>query len=162
MSMTDKQRAAVVNETKTWLGTPYKGWSCLKGHGVDCGQLLYGVYHAAGLIPVLKLPRDYSLQVSLHRASTEYVDLVATYFSEITEAEVKPGDIVVYQLGLAYAHAAIVVEWPNYVIHAVGRHGVSGAHGVKTPIFHKYRQHKKRFFTLKDAYCLEVLSVRHI
>ena len=134
----------------TWIGTPYRGWSCLKKCGVDCGQLLYGVYHACGLVPELELPKDYSLQVASHRASTEYVDLVMQFFDEITEAEVKPGDIVCYKMGLAYAHAAIVIKWPELVIHAEARHGVSGTHGAHMRMV---RKQDKRFFTLKERYC---------
>jgi hypothetical protein len=59
---------------------------------------------------------------------------IARYFREIPEAEVLPGDLVVYKLGLAYAHAAaVVVQWPEYVIQAEMRHGVSGAHGDEAP-----------------------------
>lgn len=125
----------------------------MKGCGTDCGQLLYGVFRACGLIPVIELPKDYSLQVALHRASTEYVDLVGSYFREIPEEEAKPADIVVYKLGLAYAHAALIVSWPDYVIQAVSRHGVSGTHGTKNPMF---RKNARRFFTLKDEFCTGV------
>lgn len=150
MPLTDTQREQIITETKTWIGTPYRGWSCMKGAGTDCGQLLYGIFRNCGLMPELELPKDYSLQVSQHQASTEYVDVVSTYFREITEAEVKPGDLVVYKLGLAFAHAALIVLWPDFLIHAVGRHGVSGAHGTKSPLF---RHRERKFFTLKDQYC---------
>lgn len=146
--MTDAQRAQVVREAETWLGTPYRGHARVKGAGTDCGQLLYAVYHACGLIPTIPLPKDYSLQVAKHRASTEYVDLVATYFTEIPEADVKPGDLVVYKFGHAYAHGALVVRWPDYIIQAEQAHGVSGAHGIKTPIF---RRAPRKFFTLKGT-----------
>lgn len=146
--LTTEQRAAIVRETSSWLGTPYRGWSCMKGCGVDCGQLIYGIYRQLNLVPVIELPKDYSLQVAQHQESTEYVDLVAKYFREIPEAEVLPGDVVCYKLGLAYAHAGIVISWPEYLIHAVGRHGVSGTHGTETPLF---RRAERRFFTLKDA-----------
>lgn len=146
--MTSEQREAVIKEAMTWIGTPYRGWSCLKGHGADCGQFLYGVYRACGLLPELTLPRDYSLEVAQHRASTEYVDIVKTHFDEIPESAVLPGDIVVYKLGLAYAHAAIVVSWPDFILQAEARHGVSGTHGTKTPL---YRRVPRRFFTLRTA-----------
>jgi cell wall-associated NlpC family hydrolase len=146
--LTNEQREDIVKEAQSWIGTPYRGWSCVKGAGVDCGQLLYGVFNACGLVPVLELPKDYSLQIAQHRASTEYVDTVAKYFREIPEAEVLPGDVVVYKLGLAYAHAAIIVEWPHHIIQAEARHGVSGAHGTKTPLF---RRAERRLFTFKDG-----------
>ena len=151
-----EQRRAIVEETKTWIGTPYRGWSCLKGAGTDCGQLLYGVFHGLGFIPEMELPKDYSLQVAQHQASTEYLSVVDRFFRQIEEAEVQPGDLVVYKLGLAYAHAAIVVEWPNYVIQAELRHGVSGSHGTKNPALrerHYLQGCVCDFRTLRDEYC---------
>lgn len=152
MPLTNEQRAKVVAETETWIGTPYRGWSCVKGHGVDCGQLIYGVYHNVGLIPILTdLPKDYPLHIGLHRASTEYVDLVLRYFREIPEAEVQPGDVVVWRLtgSMSYCHGALVKSWPDYIIHAYGDK-VKGANA-------KYRlrleKSDKLFFTLQDKYC---------
>jgi cell wall-associated NlpC family hydrolase len=148
--LTDSQRQLVIDELKTWIGTPYRGWSCVKGAGVDCGQLIYGVFRACGFLPELKLPTDYSLQVSQHRASSEYVDLVASYCDEITEEQARPGDLVIYKLGHAYAHGAFIVEWPSFIIQAEARHGVSGAHGTRTS---RFSTAPRKFFTLKDEYC---------
>ncbi len=153
MPLTLEQRSVILKEAYTWLGTPYAGWSCMKGKrgGVDCGQLVYGVFRNAGRLPMLTLPRDYSLQVSQHQASTEYVDLVETYFRSISESEVLPGDVVVFQFGLAYAHAAIIISWPEHIINAFGApHGVCSAHGKKTP---KFKHALKKFFTLRDEWC---------
>lgn len=148
--LTTQQRAEILAEAKTWIGTPYRGWSCLKGCGTDCGQFLYGVYRAVGLIPEFELPKDYSLQVSLHRASTEYIDLVDKYFRQIPEGEAQPGDLVVYKIGKGFAHAAIIVEWPHYVLQADDHNGVAGAHGTDTPIF---RRAERQFRTLRAEYC---------
>lgn len=148
--LTQDQRISIVAEATTWIGTPYRGHSCLKGAGCDCGQYLYGVYRALDLIPVIDLPTDYSLQVAQHRASTEYVDLIARYFREIPEDEAQLGDLVVYKLGLAFAHAGIIVEWPNYVLQADLRNGVSGTHGSAAPYL---REAERKFFTLKAEYC---------
>lgn len=150
MPLTDAQRARLTEETLSWIGTPYRGHSCMKGKGTDCGQLLYGVFRNCGYVPALELPKDYSLQAAQHQSSTEYIDTVATYFREIPETEVKPADIVVYKLGLAYSHAAVVISWPDFIVHAIGRHGVSGENGARSPLF---RKRPRLFFTLKDEYC---------
>src|ERR1700722_14108058 len=121
MPLTKSQRKKITDEAITWLGTPYRGWSRLKGCGVDCGQLLAGVYIGAGFFPPdgIKMPENYSLQVAQHREDTEYIDTILKYMREIAETDLQPGDVVVYKLGLAFAHAAIVIDWPNYVVHAM-------------------------------------------
>lgn len=151
--LSEKQRGQIVTEAVSWLGTPYKGWARLKGKrgGADCGQFLYGVFLGCGLMPeIADLPKDYSLQVAKHRASRDYRDLVERFFREIPEAEARPGDLVLYKIGLAFAHGAVIVEWPNFIIQAEERHGVSGAHGSKSPLF---RHTERLFYTLKDEYC---------
>lgn len=145
MGLTQEQRDKIVAEAHTWVGTPYRGWSCMKGCGADCGQLLYGIYRNCGLLPELNLPKDYSIQVAQHRASTEYVDLVAAHMREITEAEVLPGDVVLYKLGLAYAHGGLIVSWPEYVIHAIAHSGVVAHHAAS------FKRAARRFFTLKTG-----------
>jgi cell wall-associated NlpC family hydrolase len=154
--LNDKQREAVVKEALTWIDTPYRGHVAVKGVGADCGQLLYGVYRACGLLPELDLPKDYSLQVSMHRASTEYMDVINTYFEDIPEEQVQPGDLVCYRLGLAMAHAAIVISWPAFILQAELRHGVGGSHGINNP--HLQQRHYLKgsvrvFRTLRTAFC---------
>lgn len=152
MPLTRAQREALYDEAKSWLGTPYRGHSCVKKHGADCGQLIYGIFRGRGFHE-LELPTDYSLQVAQHRTSTEYIEVIDRFFRPITEAQAQLGDLVVYEIGKAYSHAALIVEWPGYVIQAEVRHGVSGAHGIKTPAF---RRANRVFRTLRDEYCAEV------
>jgi cell wall-associated NlpC family hydrolase len=153
MSLTNEQREAIVSEAESWVGTPYRGWSCVKGTngGVDCGQLLYGVYHNAGLVPAIELPKDYPLYIGQHQASTAYVDLVENYFREITEAEVLPGDVVVWKLplSLAFCHAAIIKSWPTYFIHSLG----SGVKAGDARSRLAFRKAERKFYTLKDSFC---------
>jgi len=149
--LTSEQRAAIVAEAKSWIGTPYRGWSRVKRHGVDCGQLLAGVYINTGHLPAtLQLPVDYSLQVAQHLADTAYISKVEEYMREIPEHEAGPGDVVVYKLGLAFAHAAIIVDWPGSVIHAMAHHGVTFAHGANHP---RLRKTTHKFYTLREEYC---------
>jgi cell wall-associated NlpC family hydrolase len=153
MPLTDQQREHIVEVAKSWYGTPYRGWTCLKGVGCDCGQLLKGVFMEAGHRPQdgVPTPKDYSLQVYLHRKDTTYIDTIAKYFREISETDVKPGDVVAYKLGKGFAHAAIVVKWPEHVIHTLKREGVHAGHGNNN----KFGRLEKKFFTLRDEFCEE-------
>jgi hypothetical protein len=151
MSLTNEQRKRITDVAISWTGTPYRGWSCLKGAGCDCGQLLKGVFVEAGFVRDISLPTDYSLQAQQHKVDPTYRLIVERYMREISEAEVKRGDVVLYKLrGFhEYGHGAIVIRWPDYVIHATARHGVCGAHGSKEPMF---RSAEKKFYTVRDEF----------
>jgi NlpC/P60 family putative phage cell wall peptidase len=115
------QRRAVVAEARSWLGTPYHHEAQVKGAGVDCAQLLIGVFSAPGvaLIEPLDVPR-YPPDWHLHRSAERYLAIVLDHAREIAGPP-GPGDIVLWRFGRCFSHGAIVVDWPT-VIHAyVGR-----------------------------------------
>jgi cell wall-associated NlpC family hydrolase len=149
--MTTEQREAIVKEAKEWVGTKYRPYSRLKGAGCDCAQFIAGVYENTGHISTedlrINIPQVYSVNAGQHIETTEYVDKLSQYMREIPESEVKPGDVVMYKLDKAFAHSAIVIEWPTFIIHALARHGVHGAHGTNEAILHSK---PRRFFTLKE------------
>jgi NlpC/P60 family putative phage cell wall peptidase len=110
-----EQRKAVIAEAHTWIGTPYAHMGSLKGVGVDCAMILREVYGK-----VLSWMKDihiayYPPDWHLHQADERYLNMVRQYADEVEEPE--PGDIVVVKFGRAYAHGAIVVDYPT-VIHA--------------------------------------------
>lgn len=161
MPLSDEQRQKIVDEVKSWVGTPYVGHSAVKGPkgGVDCGQLIKAVYLATGHRPAdgVPLPTDYSLEIWRHKADTTYIETVEKYMREIPESEVKPGDMVLYKMGHGFAHSAIVVKWPEYVIHALSQRagGVVAGHGgqgqFSTNI--KFSRLEKKFYTVREEYC---------
>ncbi len=155
--MTDKQREAITQEAKSWIGTPYRNWSCLKRCGVDCGQLIYGVYRNCGLLPVVDIPSDYTMHPGVHNERSILENLFMPFFREIPEQEVKPGDPVLFKTALrhaattpGFAHVVIVIAWPHDVIHAVTRYGVSGEDASRSPLFQRV---PRRFLTLRDEFC---------
>jgi hypothetical protein len=155
MPLTNGQREVIRVEAVSWAKahTPYRGHTCKKGVGADCGQILYGVYHGLGLLPEIVLPRDYSLEVASHRASTDYVDLVTQYMRPIQELEAQVGDVVAYKVDLAFAHAGIIVAIRSPhdfdVVDAQLHGGVRVRHGYDQP---KFKRASKRYFTLKDEF----------
>ena len=52
-------RQRIVEEARSWLGTPYHHQAMVKGAGVDCAMILVAVYRAVGLIPAGFDPRPY-------------------------------------------------------------------------------------------------------
>jgi cell wall-associated NlpC family hydrolase len=111
----DEQRAAVIKEACTWIGTPFHPESRLKGVGIDCGTFLLEVFERVGMLPHTELE---------HRAHDWHVHSTdAIYLREILKYAHRvesplPGDIALFQYGKQAAHGAIVIEWPTIVIHA--------------------------------------------
>lgn len=66
-------RARIVEEARSWLGTPYHHHAMVKGAGVDCAMLLVAVYGAVGLLPEGFDPRPYPQDWHLHRDCERYL-----------------------------------------------------------------------------------------
>ena len=118
-------RAAAVAEAISWLRTPYHHHACVKGSGVDCAQILLEVYNSIGLVnsnAVRQLVGHYAPGWHLHRSEELYIDYVKRY---AVKAKVpRPGDFALFRYGRTASHAAIVVEWPDRLIHAYVMRGV--------------------------------------
>jgi cell wall-associated NlpC family hydrolase len=115
----ETQRAAVVAEARTWIGTDFHHESRVKRAGVDCAGLLAAVYHNVGLIPDLKLAH-YPSDWFLHRDGERFLNHVLEFATEVEPPPKRiplPGDVVVWKFGRCFSHGAIVEQWPA-VIHA--------------------------------------------
>ena len=114
----DEQRAAVVAEAKSWLGTPWRHRGRVKGAGVDCAQFVIKAYAGAGVIEDFdtgEYPRDWHI----HRDEERFLTFVPAFAREVTEADVKSGDLVLFRIGRVFSHGAIVVAWPQGIHAAI-------------------------------------------
>lgn len=112
-----KQRAAVVAEARSWIGTPYHHEADVKGGGVDCGMLIVRCFVDTGVVPPFD-PRPYAQYWYLHRDEEKYLGFVLDRATERAENEdAEPGDVVVWHVGRCFAHGGIVSDWPKF-IHA--------------------------------------------
>jgi cell wall-associated NlpC family hydrolase len=134
-------RAAVIAEARAWLGTPYHHAAQVKGAGVDCAMLPAAVYRTAGLIPEFQVAH-YPPDWHLHRDTERYLEIVTLHATEVP-APTGPGDFVLYRFGRAFAHGAIILDWPT-IVHAVIRVGVVLDRGDAGRLHGRTR----RFFTL--------------
>lgn len=113
------ERALVVAEARTWLGTPYHVGARIKRVGVDCAQLLVAVYEALGFVSDVML-EPYNTQWFLHRTEERFLAGVASYCHRVggLVAPLIPGDLALYRYGRAVSHGAILVG-ADTVVHAV-------------------------------------------
>jgi cell wall-associated NlpC family hydrolase len=114
----EKNRAAVIAEAESWIGTPYHHAARVKGAGVDCLTLLAEAYERAGVIAHAEIP-FYPPDWNLHRSAELYLGGVLEHAREIAGPP-EPGDIAVFKFGRCFAHGAIVTAWP-LLIHAHAR-----------------------------------------
>lgn len=117
--MNRAQRAALVAEAHTWIGTPYHHAARIKGVGVDCGQILIGVYAGAGLVEAFDTG-PYAREWHFHHKAELYLAWLQKYMRQVDAP--KPGDVAMFRFGHTVSHGAIVVEWPR-VIHSYVRTG---------------------------------------
>lgn len=113
--MSTKAQQAVA-EALGWVGTPYHPHARLKGVGVDCAQLLIGVYSNVGAIPAVDVG-EYSTQWHLHRSEELFQEWVELFADRVSADDVRPGDVVLFRFGRTFSHGGIVIEWPT-IVHA--------------------------------------------
>jgi cell wall-associated NlpC family hydrolase len=131
--MTPVDRQRVVSEAWTWLKTPYHSGARIKGVGVDCGQILLGVFEAVGLVPHTDTgyyPPDWHL----HRSEEQYIGWLDRFCVRLPRS-VPPlhGDIALFRYGRCYSHGAILVE-DNLLIHAYVNLGVIASRYTEAPL----------------------------
>lgn len=109
-------REAIVQEARSWCGTPFHHEAALKGVGVDCAQLLRAVLVELGeqIRPTDHYPQDWHL----HRSEERFMEFVLEYCFEIPEGDLLPGDILLWRIGRCFSHGAYFIG-KGEVVHAV-------------------------------------------
>jgi len=125
-------RQAVIEEARTWIGTPFHQNADLKGVGVDCGRILIKVYGACGFrVPID--PPFLSQDWHLHRNEEIYLDIIREFATEIPGPP-RLGDVVMFRVARVYGHSGIVLEWPHLLIHAHWLTGVQYVDATQPPL----------------------------
>ncbi len=116
-------RCAFVKEAWSWLGTPFRDCSDIKGPNgaVDCAMLLVRSAVDTGRLSPFD-PRKpefggpYSPQWMLHKREERFVDwMVKLGACEVDHPRV--GDIVLFQFGHTFSHGAVLVN-SEEIVHA--------------------------------------------
>jgi cell wall-associated NlpC family hydrolase len=137
------QRAAVVTEARSWLGTPYHPGADIKSVGCDCGMLPTRVFCDLGLVEPFD-PRPYPASWHLHRSEERYLGYIIARTRELDRVEdAGPGDILMFRQGRCFSHGAIVTGdprqplttgWP-WIVHAFAQNGhVEEANYLNSPL----------------------------
>jgi len=113
-------REAIVAEALSWCGTPWHHEASVKGAGVDCAQLLRAVLVNLGarIRPTDHYPPDWHL----HRGEERFLGFVLEYCREIQEAQLEPGDILLWRIGRCYSHGGFFIG-AGEIVHAIVAEG---------------------------------------
>ena len=120
--VTDSERAArdrIDAIARSYISTPFHDHGEVKGAGVDCATFLKCTFQEAGMVEPFQLDH-YSPQFFLHGKEERYIGWILKVGGrEIPQDEARTGDIVLYKIGLCFAHGALIIEpgWPS-IIHA--------------------------------------------
>lgn len=125
------ERAAVIEEARRWLGTPFHMNAAVMGAGIDCARLLCATYGSVG-IPVPEKLKHWPVQWALHTDQEAYLAELVQFAHEIESPQA--ADIAMFRVGRVFSHAAIVITWPTEVIHSYWRGGVEICDASKVPL----------------------------
>lgn len=138
-----EQREEIVTEARTWIGTKFHHRAAVKGAGVDCAYLLHEVFVKVGVSPNVEM-RDYPPDWFMHRSEEWFVeDVIRHGLHEIPGPPLR-GDVVLFQVGRAYGHGGIVVDWPMVIEAWPMRAAVAEISVLHDPYFN---ERPRRFFS---------------
>jgi cell wall-associated NlpC family hydrolase len=114
---TTEDRAKVVAEAQTWLGTPFHHGARIKGIGADCETFIECVFRACGVFnaEIPAIPSQWWLN-GREELYLNYLTKYATEYALAGDRRPATGDCIVVRRGRVFAHGAIVLDWPR-VIH---------------------------------------------
>jgi hypothetical protein len=127
---TSERVAALVNEVRTWDGTPFFARAAVRGEkgGVDCVNYCHEIMVATGAMQRASLP-DYALDYAHHHPDSQLL----RWLLDCPQLRGKlrltppacnhlPGDIIAIRSGMTDHHLAIVMPG-DMVTHAIEDHG---------------------------------------
>lgn len=138
MTPESEQRAAVVKEAMTWIGTPYHHHGRIKGAGVDCAMLLCEVFEACGLVQHVDAG-FYAVDWHLHHSEEMFSDWLAKYAKPGTGLP-KIGDVMLFKFGRTFSHGSIYVGADTLIHSYIGR-GVILSRTDEDPLAGRDAQH---------------------
>lgn len=118
-------RAAVVQEARALLRTPYHHQGRLPGVGLDCAGVPICVARALGLVAP-------DFDITGYARQPDGVSLIANcerWMTRVSQAEMQPGDVLVTATENAPNHFGVLADYVHgglSVIEALGRHDGKG------------------------------------
>ena len=116
--MSALSREKIVEEARTWLGTPYRHQASVRGVGADCLGLVRGVWRGLlGTEP--ERPPAYNPHWAELTGEDTLIKAARRHMTEVAVGGTKPGDVLLFRmaLGAPAKHVAILTA-AQQIIHA--------------------------------------------
>ena len=115
--MLSEDRARIIDEARTWIGTPYQHQASLRGIGCDCLGLVRGIWRAL-IGPEPELMPPYTPDWAEASGHDRLMELASRHF-EACDGRWKSGDVLLFRFraGLPVKHVAIALS-DTSMIHA--------------------------------------------
>ena len=125
MAVRSIDRAAILAEARSWIGTPYHHQASLKGVGYDCLGLVRGVWRAFhGGEP--EVPPPYSPDWAESMGYETLAEAAGRHMVPVEIAAIRPGDVLLFAMkDHAPAKHCAILSAPDLMIHAVESHPVA-------------------------------------
>ena len=108
---------AVLAAARGWLGTPYRHQASVKGAGADCLGLVRGVWReVAGEEP--ETPPPYRADWAEVGGEETLLHAARRWLVEIRPEAVRPGDVLLFRMGLYGGHVGIASVHPAWGVPA--------------------------------------------
>lgn len=114
-------REQVVDEARSWVGTPYQHQARIKGIGVDCAGLLIGVARALGIVSPIFDVTGYTRRPD----GWSLIETCEQHMQAIERADMGPGDAVVVRFDSEPQHFGLIAPYSHgglSIIHAASKH----------------------------------------
>ena len=122
MSTGDK----VVDEARSWIGTPYRHQASVKGAGCDCLGLLRGVWRQIHGVEPEAIPA-YSMDWDEVARQDVLHEAAARHLAERPIPEMQTGDVLLFRMrrDAVAKHVGLVATLrPTTFVHSYAGHGV--------------------------------------
>lgn len=111
-------RSAIVDEARSWVGTPFIWQASAKGQGADCKGLIWGIARELGMPEAGSI---YSSMVGDHRGKVDARLLKQGLAATLAQTDVaQPGDVLLLTVGGKAQHLGIVTEGGR-MVHTYGK-----------------------------------------
>ncbi len=131
------KREELIEEARSWIGTPFHHQASTKGAGCDCAGLVRGVGAAFGCI-------DPNVIMNYAREPNGTIERYLDKFVTVTKNP-KPGDIVLFRIRRLPQHMGFLTD-KGTIIHSYYPFGV-----VEHEFSDKWKQRVVRYYTCRTV-----------